>query len=313
MDCEFCNEKTAMPFKCGYCGRLFCNQHRLPENHSCEGLREHVEKLRKYKNYSDNIEAPIRENDDESDFRFKTIKRERRSKGNRFDSFSNFFKGLFSLLGPLIKSSASLTILTIMFLTGIVQFIAFLILGSEYYIMNNFDTFLYFLAPSPATILTRPWTLLTSIFTHGDFIHLFVNAIVFFFLGPILELRIGRKKFTILFLTAGVLAGATQLLVTPSPVIILGASGAILGVLGALTALAPRLPVLLFFFIPMPLWMLTLGYGVISALFATSGAGGIAHMAHLTGLLVGVIYGYTLRRQSDSSRQLKRIIRRYHY
>jgi len=65
-----------------------------------------------------------------------------------------------------------------------------------------------------------------------------------------------------------------------------------------LTILAPNLPVLLFFFIPMKLWIVTLGYGVISAVLAFTGTGGsIGHMAHFAGIIVGLIYGYKLKRE----------------
>lgn len=125
-----------------------------------------------------------------------------------------------------------------------------------------------------------------------------VNGIVLFSLGPVLEMRIGRRRFVYLFLGAGILAGAAQLLVIPSNIVVLGASGAILGVLGTLTVLAPRLLVLLFFFVPMQLWMVTLVFGGLSALLVFTAQGGsIAHMAHFTGLVVGLVYGYKLQRK----------------
>jgi membrane associated rhomboid family serine protease len=75
--------------------------------------------------------------------------------------------------------------------------------------------------------------------------------------------------------------------------------------MGALTALAPRTPVLLFFIIPMPLWVATAGFGVLSALLALTGYGGsIAHTAHLTGIIVGLAYGYRIRRE-----EMKRMAR----
>ncbi len=172
------------------------------------------------------------------------------------------------------------------------------LLESAYYTPGDFGTFLYFLAPSRATVLTRPWTLITSIFVHGGFFHLMVNGLVMFFVGLALERRIGRNKLILLFLGAGALASLAQLLLIPSSIVVMGASGAIFGVLGALTVLAPRMPVLFFFFIPMPLWVLTLSFGGIQAIFALTGLGpgGIGHMAHFSGLVIGLAYGYKLRR-----------------
>ena len=203
-----------------------------------------------------------------------------------------------SFFRDFLLRQASVVILLVIFAVFIVQLIAQAALGPAYYRLGDYNTFLYYLTPSPATVLARPWTLLTSIFAHGGFAHLLVNGIVLFSLGPVLEMRIGRRRFVYLFLGAGILAGAAQLLVIPSNIVVLGASGAILGVLGTLTVLAPRLLVLLFFFVPMQLWMVTLVFGGLSALlvFTTQG-GSIAHMAHFTGLVVGLVYGYKLQRK----------------
>lgn len=198
---------------------------------------------------------------------------------------------------PLFRLSTML-ILLLLLLAFIGQLAAQYLLGSMYYRVGDYDTLLYYLTPSPATVLFRPWTLLTSIFLHAGFLHLFVNGFVLFSFGPVLEMKIGRRRFLYVFLGSGVIAGAAQLLILPPEVVVLGASGAILGVLGTLTVLAPKLPVLLFFLIPMPLWVATLGFGVLSAILAFYTIGGqIAHLAHLTGLVVGLACGYKLLRE----------------
>ena len=191
-----------------------------------------------------------------------------------------------------------MVILLIIFVAFIGQSVAWAVLGPAYYTPGNQGTFLYYLAPSQATVLVRPWTLVTSIFLHAGFLHLLVNGMVLFFFGPTLEMRIGRRRFLYVFLGAGILAAAAQLLILSGDPVVLGASGAILGVLGSLTVLAPRIPVLLFFLIPMPLWVVTAGFGVLSAalVFFDPGAP-IAHMAHLTGVVVGLAYGYKLKRE----------------
>jgi len=154
------------------------------------------------------------------------------------------------------------------------------------------------------------YDILTSIFAHASFLHLLVNSMVLFFFGPALELKIGKKKFLYLFFGAGILATISQLFVMPPNTVILGASGAILGVLGTLTILAPRLPVLLFFFIPMPLWVLTVGFGTLSAVLVVFAPGGsIANMAHLTGVVVGFGYGYKLKKEEHKFR--RRLMRQF--
>lgn len=202
-----------------------------------------------------------------------------------------------------------MVILLMIFAVFIVQLMAQVVLGPAYYTFGDHDTFLYYLTPSPATVLARPWTVLTSIFVHGNFAHLLVNGIALLFLCSALEARIGKRRFLYTFLGAGALAAVAQLLLIPSDVVILGASGAILGALGTLTVLAPRLPILLFFFIPMQLWMATLGFGILSAALAFTAPGGsVAHMAHFTGLVVGLIHGYKLRSEWEKYYPIQRFL-----
>lgn len=280
--CDVCSKETALPFKCRYCGGTFCSEHRLPENHSCKGFAE-VKPPERKQIYRDVI--PEREPAEAPPP--MEIRYEIRTPRRRPSFFRHFF-----------FRWSSMVILLVIFVVFIGQLIAQVALGSAYYRVGDHGTFLYYLAPSPATALTRPWTILTSIFAHGSFAHLLVNGIIIFFFGPALEMRIGRRRFLYIFLGAGILAGIAQLLVIPPDIVILGASGAILGTLGTLTVLTPRLPVLLFFLIPMQLWMVTLGFGALSAILAFFGPGGsIAHMAHFSGLVGGLVYGYKLKRE----------------
>ena len=280
--CDVCGEEVALPFKCGYCGGTFCSKHRLPENHSCKRFSEagspKQEKL-------DQDSIPSREPEvPQIEIRYEI-------KAPKSKVRSSFFRHFF-------LRWSSMAILLSLLVVFIGQLIAQSVLGPAYYQVGDYNTFLYYLTPSRAMVLARPWTLVTSIFLHAGFLHLFVNGLVLFSFGPVLEMRIGRRRFLYIFFGSGIIAGAAQILVIPPDVVVLGASGAILGALGTLTVLAPRLPVLLFFFIPMPLWVASLGFGILSAILAFFTIGGsIANMAHLTGLIVGFIYGYKLRRK----------------
>jgi membrane associated rhomboid family serine protease len=144
-------------------------------------------------------------------------------------------------------------------------------------------------------VLFRPWILLTSMFLHGSLSHLIFNMYALLIFGPLIEQRIGIKRFIILYFTAGILASLGSTLFYHAA---LGASGAIMGVLGITIMLLPHLRVLFFFFIPMSLR--TAGIIIIAIdLMGAFGIGlpGIANIAHLVGLACGLGYGLYLLKQ----------------
>ncbi len=290
--CDVCGKDVFLPYRCRYCGKTFCSDHRLPENHSCEKITEGKldEQVWDYGSVYTDRESEPPSRPMKVRYDIKLFDQRRRSSRSR-----NHF-----------PFGVSIFILIVISLVFIAQMIAEWIFGPAYFIPGSYDTFLYYLAPSRATIIERPWTIITSIFAHGGFFHIFINGIVFLSFGPLLEARIGRKKFLYLFFGAGIFGGIAQLMFTPPQVVLLGASGAILGVLGTMTVLNPRAPVLLLF-IPVRLWMATLAFGILSAVMAFAVPGGyIAHMAHFAGLTVGLIFGYKLRVDERRSRRYQR-------
>jgi hypothetical protein len=163
--------------------------------------------------------------------------------------------------------------------------------------------------------ITYVWTWVTSIFAHSpyNFMHIFFNSIVLYFFGPIVERRVGTPAFAALFLGSGVVAGLAQVLATMAlggSTSVLGASGAIAALLGVLTVLNPNLRIYLYFILPMPLWVATLlfaAYSVFVSTFGGLGAGGVAQLAHLAGLGLGLAYGMYLKRQGAQAPQQLRI------
>lgn len=152
-----------------------------------------------------------------------------------------------------------------------------------------------------ATWLSKPWTLITSVFAHASTGHLLVNGIVLFFFGPLLERRVGSRRFLALLIIGGMLAGLTQVTFYStflgSAKGVVGISGSLMAIMGALAVLGPRLTVLIFFVIPAPLWALTAGYAALDALGLFAQGSNVAHLAHLTGLVVGLAWGKRLRDQ----------------
>ncbi len=142
-----------------------------------------------------------------------------------------------------------------------------------------------------ATSRFRPWQVLTYAFLHSDILHLFFNMFGLWMFGSELERLWGPKRY-LHFLLAGVLsAAAAQLIITfitRSPVPTVGASGALFALLLAFGMLFPNRTIMpLFPPIPMKAKTFVLVFGGIELLMGLSGATGVAHFAHLGGMLGG--------------------------
>jgi uncharacterized protein len=156
-------------------------------------------------------------------------------------------------------------------------------------------SFVYgYLALNPAYLLQRPWTLVTYMFVHASFDHLFWNMLFLFFFGIELERRVGEKTFLVIYLLSGITAALVQILVFPS--ILVGASGALFGIMGCLAVIAPEIRVLIFFVIPLSIRAAIVLFALVEFL-SFGAADNIAHMAHIAGLLVGVAFGYAMMKQ----------------
>lgn len=141
----------------------------------------------------------------------------------------------------------------------------------------------------PALILVQPWTVITYMFLHAGLSHLFWNMLALYFFGPRLEARIGGRRFIGLYLTSGI-AGAVASLVTPYALII-GASGAVFGVMLGYAHFWPREPIYLFFVLRLEArWLVLLMTAMALWGSVTPGGAGIANFAHLGGFAGGFLY-----------------------
>jgi membrane associated rhomboid family serine protease len=141
------------------------------------------------------------------------------------------------------------------------------------------------------------WQLFTDIFLHGGFSHIFFNLLALWMFGGELESYWGSKKFLFYFFFCGIGAGIFTVLFSSYPVI--GASGAIYGILLAYGWLFPNRPILIYFLFPIPAKYMVIIYGFIELFSSSSGTGGgIAHLTHLGGLVFGFFYmAYPMIRQ----------------
>jgi membrane associated rhomboid family serine protease len=139
-----------------------------------------------------------------------------------------------------------------------------------------------------------PFTILTAMFTHGGWVHLIGNMWFLWIFGDNLEDRMGPVRYVLFFLVCGILAAGTQVLATPNSVApMVGASGAIAGVLGGYIFLYPTARVrclwILIVFVTtvrVPAFIL-LGLWFLSQ-FLTPAASGVAWEAHVGGFLAGL-------------------------
>ena len=152
----------------------------------------------------------------------------------------------------------------------------------------------------------RWWTLLASAFSHNWFVHIFINMLVLNSFGTLLEHVLGRWRFLVFYLLAGVVGSLTHALVsnyylqTPE-VAALGASGAIAGLIWVFSLVFPREKILLFGLLPMPAIFGALAFvGLdIWGLTAQAKGGGLplGHGAHLGGALAGILFYFFYLRQ----------------
>jgi len=205
---------------------------------------------------------------------------ENKQHGHRFNTLSRAVS--------IVKSNYSLTILTIAIISFFLQYI---IPG---YTSN--------LALYPADILARPWILVTHMFLHSGPIHLLFNMMFLFFFGPELERRIGGKRFLAVFFASGIVAAIGYslwtLFVQNDPfAFAVGASGALMGIFACLAVLAPHIQVYIYF-IPMKITYALIFFALLDLLFFSSGDA-IAHSAHLSGVVAGLVIGNHIKKKGN--------------
>ena len=141
----------------------------------------------------------------------------------------------------------------------------------------------------PRRILTQPWGAVTYMFVHGNGWHLFLNMLILFFFGPPLESRWGSREFVKYYFICGLGGVALSFLFASYPII--GASAAIYGLMLAFAMNWPNAPILIWGVFPVKAKWLVGFLFAMSLMNAVSGAGGgVAHFAHLGGILAGFLY-----------------------
>jgi membrane associated rhomboid family serine protease len=159
----------------------------------------------------------------------------------------------------------------------------------------------------PDLAIVPPWaTVFTSMFLHSGWLHIGGNMLFLWIFGNNIEDVLGHVRYLLLYLLSGVAAAMGQALSDPGSTLpMLGASGAIAGVLGAYLVLYPYanvhvlvLIIIILRIITVPAWiMLGLWFAaqVLSGLISKSGAGGVAFWAHVGGFVTGIVLLLVMR------------------
>lgn len=172
---------------------------------------------------------------------------------------------------------------------------AFLIqVGDAFFGRGAFVSELVFTTPDTAE--GDWWRPMSYLFVHADLGHIAGNLLVLMIVGPVLEDRIGARRWTALYLVGGALVVLSHVLFYPTErVAALGASGAVFAVVGALAIVAGKttVPVPLgFFFMPrLPVWVMALLYTLMNVAYAFSPGSGIAWYGHFAGMAIGIAAG----------------------
>ena len=168
-------------------------------------------------------------------------------------------------------------------------------------IIPNFTDFFILNSSSYA----QPYRFITSIFLHGSFSHLIFNLFALILFGLILESLVGSKRFLMIFFVSGILANLVSVNFYPSS---LGASGAIYGIFGTLTIIRPLMTVWVFS-LPMPMFFAAIIWIVLSIIGIFNPTDNTWHIAHLSGILFGFIFGIILKIKNKQQRVKKEKIR----
>jgi membrane associated rhomboid family serine protease len=286
-----------MPFTCKFCEQSFCSTHRLPENHDCDGLENYTEQSHEAGKVGYDV--------DTTDTVKESAVTARSSSRSLLDRLS---AALPSLGGPGRDSSGRNLPITYLVLG---------ILFAVFFLQVTFGRpFMELFALQTGTVLRQPWTIVTSMFLHGGVMHLLVNSIVLFSFGTEIERMLGDRKFLTLVFAAGIASSVGVLL---SGVLIgiggptVGISGALFGLVAFLSVVRPSTRVLAFFVIPLKIRTAIMAFGlfdlanlIVQALHAAGGTAvpglyylifnvRFASSGHLSGLLVGLLFGYHVK------------------
>ena len=137
------------------------------------------------------------------------------------------------------------------------------------------------------------WTIVTSIFVHGSFIHLISNMLALFFFGRALEESVPNDRFILIFIFGGIMGNLVSMFFYSPAEVFVGASGAIFTIMGVAMIKKPFELIFYPAVVPIPLLFVGIVYTLYTVMaFLVGGDPNIAYTAHLAGLVIGALIGF---------------------
>lgn len=204
---------------------------------------------------------------------------------------------------------------------GVALFFGILLAVQELFLVEDLrnSVKIYFAAPgNPAELLYKPWSIITQLFTHGDFMHLLFNMIFLYFTGQIFVMFFGDRRLVTTYLLGGIFAylfhvGCYYLIPafqTAVPPALVGASGSIYAIFTAIAIHRPKFTVYLFGMIKVPL-ILIAGVYLLMNVMSIGKADGIAHLAHIGGAVFGALSVINVHSPKNFMNRFDRLIARF--
>lgn len=159
------------------------------------------------------------------------------------------------------------------------------------------------LSSEPSVLVKHPWTFITYMFYHLDFLHVLFNLLVLYWFGIIFVDFFGNTKLTSVYLAGGISGGIFYVIAyntlpvfySDGPATLLGASAAIMAITFGATAFSPNFKIWLMFIGDVKLKYLAFAYLTVDLIQIPFGNAG-GHIAHIGGAFIGALWGYTYRK-----------------
>ncbi|TVR15532.1 MAG: rhomboid family intramembrane serine protease [Balneolaceae bacterium] len=200
------------------------------------------------------------------------------------DSFRSAFKRGFQRMPLIIRTIIAINVIVFIFqaIFGNIQ------VGGQP--LNRHIVYYLAFDPSLGTAITQPWRLITYMFLHGGGFHLLFNMLWLWWMGRSVEEAVGPRTFAVLFFGAGIGGAFFHIAFSflYGTTFVIGASGAVFGVMVAFAYMFPRAPIMLIFLPPIEARFVVAGLIAFNVLFIGSGDG-VARLVHLGGAGIGYL------------------------